>query len=169
VPQSIPREEREHLDSIAFWKQAYEQSEAAQTKLLDRIYELEQDQTTPRDGLAFPEVPASPIPTRKRKRNNETAAKANSQSKRRDLMAKTLRSPESVKGDALSTEKTRKPEELQNCPSRIQQCYSFSPSLTRFQQSQPLLCGIFSTCVIRLSQSGRTPVHCIRLYERHVV
>ncbi|KAJ9205598.1 hypothetical protein DTO271D3_2475 [Paecilomyces variotii] len=31
-----------HLDSVAFWQQAYEKSEATQSKLLDRIYELEQ-------------------------------------------------------------------------------------------------------------------------------
>ncbi|PGH19413.1 hypothetical protein AJ80_03913 [Polytolypa hystricis UAMH7299] len=31
-----------HLDSITFWRQAYEKSEATQTKLLDKIYELEQ-------------------------------------------------------------------------------------------------------------------------------
>ncbi|EZF35261.1 hypothetical protein GTR04_2876 [Trichophyton interdigitale] len=31
-----------HLDSTKFWREAYEKSEAAQSKLLDRIYELEQ-------------------------------------------------------------------------------------------------------------------------------
>ncbi|KAF3483444.1 uncharacterized protein GIQ15_02768 [Arthroderma uncinatum] len=31
-----------HLDSTAFWREAYEKSEAAQSKLLDKIYELEQ-------------------------------------------------------------------------------------------------------------------------------
>ncbi|KAL1886471.1 hypothetical protein Plec18167_000402 [Paecilomyces lecythidis] len=31
-----------HLDSVSFWQQAYEKSEASQSKLLDRIYELEQ-------------------------------------------------------------------------------------------------------------------------------
>jgi hypothetical protein len=36
-------------------------------------------------------------------------------------MVKTLRPPESLTGDVLSTEKATKPEELQNCPSRIQQ------------------------------------------------
>ncbi|KAL2830009.1 hypothetical protein BDW59DRAFT_158764 [Aspergillus cavernicola] len=30
------------FDSVSFWKQAYEKSEAEQTKLLDRVYELEQ-------------------------------------------------------------------------------------------------------------------------------
>ncbi|KAK2754563.1 hypothetical protein FQN54_006964 [Arachnomyces sp. PD_36] len=30
-----------HLESIAFWQQAYEKSESAQSQLLDRIYELE--------------------------------------------------------------------------------------------------------------------------------
>jgi hypothetical protein len=31
-----------YFDSVAFWKQAYANSEAAQSKLLDRIYDLEQ-------------------------------------------------------------------------------------------------------------------------------
>ncbi|WEW61063.1 hypothetical protein PRK78_006552 [Emydomyces testavorans] len=31
-----------HLDSAAFWREAYEKSEAAQSRLLDKIYELEQ-------------------------------------------------------------------------------------------------------------------------------
>ncbi|KAM5444344.1 hypothetical protein MferCBS31731_000862 [Microsporum ferrugineum] len=31
-----------HLDSTAFWREAYEKSEAAQSELLDKIYELEQ-------------------------------------------------------------------------------------------------------------------------------
>ncbi|KAK2836946.1 hypothetical protein FQN49_006563 [Arthroderma sp. PD_2] len=35
-----------HLDSTAFWREAYEKSEAAQSKLLDKIYELEQRNET---------------------------------------------------------------------------------------------------------------------------
>lgn len=31
-----------HIDSVSFWREAYEKSEAAQSRLLDRIYELEQ-------------------------------------------------------------------------------------------------------------------------------
>ncbi|KAK2797689.1 hypothetical protein FQN50_009113 [Emmonsiellopsis sp. PD_5] len=34
--------EDKHLDSITFWREAYEKSESAQSKLQDRIYELEQ-------------------------------------------------------------------------------------------------------------------------------
>ncbi|KKK14972.1 hypothetical protein P175DRAFT_0490565 [Aspergillus ochraceoroseus IBT 24754] len=34
------------FDSVAFWKDAYEKSEAEQSKLLDRIYELEQKNNT---------------------------------------------------------------------------------------------------------------------------
>ena len=34
------------FDSVSFWQQAYEKSEAEQSKLLDRIYELEQRNTT---------------------------------------------------------------------------------------------------------------------------
>lgn len=33
------------FDSVRFWQQAYEKSEAEQSKLLDRIYELEQRNT----------------------------------------------------------------------------------------------------------------------------
>ena len=33
------------FDSVSFWQQAYEKSEAEQSKLLDRIYELEQRNT----------------------------------------------------------------------------------------------------------------------------
>lgn len=31
-----------YFDSVTFWQQAYEKSEAAQSKLLDKIYDLEQ-------------------------------------------------------------------------------------------------------------------------------
>ena len=33
--------QEKYFDSVSFWQQAYERSEAEQTKLLDRIYELE--------------------------------------------------------------------------------------------------------------------------------
>jgi hypothetical protein len=35
-----------YFESVAFWQQAYERSEAAQSKLLDRIYDLEQRNET---------------------------------------------------------------------------------------------------------------------------
>ncbi|KAL5362682.1 hypothetical protein BJX96DRAFT_177382 [Aspergillus floccosus] len=38
---SHPYAEDQYFDSVAFWKRAYEQSEAEQSKLLDRIYDLE--------------------------------------------------------------------------------------------------------------------------------
>ncbi|OJD17887.1 hypothetical protein AJ78_02059 [Emergomyces pasteurianus Ep9510] len=38
----IPELPTKHLDSITFWREAYEKSESAQSKLLDKIYELEQ-------------------------------------------------------------------------------------------------------------------------------
>ncbi|KAL1954159.1 hypothetical protein VTO42DRAFT_1567 [Malbranchea cinnamomea] len=44
-----------HIDSAAFWRQAYEKSEAAQSHLLDRIYELEQKNESLR--LAKEETP----------------------------------------------------------------------------------------------------------------
>ncbi|KLJ09406.1 hypothetical protein EMPG_15176 [Blastomyces silverae] len=37
-----PEFPEKHLDSITFWREAYEKSESAQSKLLDKIYELEQ-------------------------------------------------------------------------------------------------------------------------------
>ncbi|EQL37704.1 hypothetical protein, variant [Blastomyces dermatitidis ER-3] len=37
-----PELPEKHLDSITFWREAYEMSESAQSKLLDKIYELEQ-------------------------------------------------------------------------------------------------------------------------------
>ncbi|OAX84674.1 hypothetical protein ACJ72_00966 [Emergomyces africanus] len=37
-----PELPHKHLDSITFWREAYEKSESAQSKLLDKIYELEQ-------------------------------------------------------------------------------------------------------------------------------
>ncbi|KAK2776252.1 hypothetical protein FQN53_002750 [Emmonsiellopsis sp. PD_33] len=40
-PHSSTTEDK-HLDSITFWREAYEKSESAQSKLQDRIYELEQ-------------------------------------------------------------------------------------------------------------------------------
>ena len=33
--------QEKYFDSVSFWQQAYERSEAEQTKLLDRIYDLE--------------------------------------------------------------------------------------------------------------------------------
>lgn len=37
-----PSQNDRFFDSVAFWQAAHEKSEAEQTKLLDRIYELEQ-------------------------------------------------------------------------------------------------------------------------------
>lgn len=39
---SRPAPDDKFFDSVSFWQQAYEKSEAEQSKLLDRIYELEQ-------------------------------------------------------------------------------------------------------------------------------
>lgn len=41
VNQPTPRDDSKFFDSVSFWQQAYEKSEAEQSKLLDRIYELE--------------------------------------------------------------------------------------------------------------------------------
>ena len=82
-----PSSEHEYLDSITFWKKAYEESEAAQAKLLDRIYELEQGHALDQhkyDLFDLPQDPEVPVleGLGKRKRGSEPAAKANSQSKR---------------------------------------------------------------------------------------
>ncbi|RAL14652.1 uncharacterized protein BO97DRAFT_432820 [Aspergillus homomorphus CBS 101889] len=41
-PTDRPTNRDQYFDSVAFWQKAYERSEAEQSKLLDRIYELEQ-------------------------------------------------------------------------------------------------------------------------------
>ena len=89
-----PSSEHEHLDSIAFWRKAYEESEVAQAKLLDKIYELEQRHALDQDKCDLfdlprgPERPALPGLGR-RKRGSEPTARANSQSKRRAVSART--------------------------------------------------------------------------------
>ncbi|RAK77994.1 uncharacterized protein BO72DRAFT_527139 [Aspergillus fijiensis CBS 313.89] len=42
TPTDRPTSRDQFFDSVAFWQKAYEKSEAEQSKLLDRIYELEQ-------------------------------------------------------------------------------------------------------------------------------
>jgi hypothetical protein len=123
----------------------------------------------PMNGLAFLEMPTSPIATNKRKRKNETMAKANSQSKRRVVLAKTPQSPEIVTGDSPSAEKANEPDEIQSCAFRTQPQYVLGPLLTRGKQAQWVLCGISSTYANRLSQSGQMFVRCITLYEICVV
>ncbi|GES59787.1 hypothetical protein ATEIFO6365_0002011800 [Aspergillus terreus] len=41
IKENQPYAKDQYFDSVAFWKRAYEQSEAEQSKLLDRIYDLE--------------------------------------------------------------------------------------------------------------------------------
>ena len=91
--RSLSSDDHEHLDSTSFWKQAYEESEAAQAKLLDKIYELEQRSTLEQEKhnlFDIPPDPESPCPKAigKRKRATEPVAKANSQSKRKGLLGK---------------------------------------------------------------------------------
>ncbi|ODM18043.1 hypothetical protein SI65_06831 [Aspergillus cristatus] len=44
-PNPVTSQPGKFFDSVSFWQQAYEQSEAEQSKLLDRIFELEQRNT----------------------------------------------------------------------------------------------------------------------------
>ena len=81
--------DHEHLDSTAFWRQAYEKSEAAQAKLLNKIYELELLKQLKGDGSESFE--ALRVGARgKRKRSEKTTAKANSQSKRRATPTRSI-------------------------------------------------------------------------------
>lgn len=72
-----------HLDGTAFWRKAYEKSEAAQSALQDRIYDLEQKnealllKTKPTDPL---EIPAS---TAKRKAKTDDAQSQPARSQKR--------------------------------------------------------------------------------------
>ena len=50
--------DEKHLDSAVFWRQAYEESAAAQSRLLDRIYELEQEN----EILRLAKDQAGPVP-----------------------------------------------------------------------------------------------------------
>ncbi|KAL2011507.1 hypothetical protein VTN00DRAFT_4225 [Thermoascus crustaceus] len=64
-----------HLDSIAFWQQAYEKSESAQSKLLDRIYELEQrnEALLARMKQTSPAEREAPVPASKKRKANDEA------------------------------------------------------------------------------------------------
>lgn len=117
MPRSISTDTHEHIDNTAFWKQAYEESEAARAELLDRIFELEQNQTVSRSGLATLEMAANPVVTNKRKRKNDLTAKANSQSKRRAVLATT---PEVAAEELQRKEKANEVEEVQSCTSGTQ-------------------------------------------------
>ena len=113
-PQRTSAQEDQHLDSTVFWKQAYETSEASQAKLLDRIYELEQNQALPGNGLTVLDVPASPIAMKKGKRKNETVTKANSQSKRRIVPAKMPLPRDNLIEGPVDPGRTTEVEEFQN-------------------------------------------------------
>ncbi len=94
--------DHEHLDSIAFWKQAYEESEAAQAELLDKIYELEHHQNAQDSRAMIFDIPEKPANGRL-KRGNEAVAKANSQSKRRAVPAQTSQPLQTNIGEVVGT------------------------------------------------------------------
>jgi hypothetical protein len=120
LPRSSALGNHERLDSVAFWKQAYEESEAAQAKLLDRIYELEQDQSMANNALTFVEMSASPVTRNRHKRKSEAIAKANSQSKRRNVLPKTPQPPNIETRDSPCAEEVNEPDEPQSCRFRTQ-------------------------------------------------
>lgn len=86
-PPNSAVEKRDHFDSASFWKEAYEKSEAANAKLLDRIHELENNDRVNGDGKQVFKMPDPPNDG-KRKRAIDASTKANSQSKRRAVAAK---------------------------------------------------------------------------------
>ncbi|KAL9106148.1 MAG: hypothetical protein Q9227_008796 [Pyrenula ochraceoflavens] len=70
------------FDGTAYWKQAYESSEATHAKLLDRIHELENAQNPAFEGTEVA-VPAVTDKGKKKRQAAVPAQKANSQAKRR--------------------------------------------------------------------------------------
>ena len=120
-----PAREHERLDSTAFWKQAYETSEAAQAELLDRIYELEQSQNLPQNRREVFDIPASPIAGNTRKRKNDTTAKANSQSKRRTVIRKMPLPREAVTEKSTGHENATEVDEFDIGMVEIDRLYRF--------------------------------------------
>jgi len=76
-------DKQQHVDSVIYWKQAYEKAAAQETKLQDRIYELEQERQSNEPLTASPPQPVNQ--NKKRTRDTLRTAKANMQSKRRKL------------------------------------------------------------------------------------
>ena len=101
-PRDTSAPDHEHIDSVSFWKQAYERSEVAQANLLDRIYELEQHQKPQDSRSKIFDLLDIPI-TGKRKRGKEAVAKANCQSTRRAAPAKPSQPSKTNLGEAAST------------------------------------------------------------------
>lgn len=85
-----------HVDSVAFWRESYEKSEAAQSRLLDRIYELEQKNESIRlnkddDGPATQERA-----TTKRKATNDEGPGPGTQKRGKTASAKGAERPKSA-------------------------------------------------------------------------
>ncbi len=76
-----------HLDSCAFWKQAYERSEAAHSDLLDKQHELEQQIEQLRNDLRQSKA-ADLQAGVKRKRSVDTGEKQSTKCKRTSTGAK---------------------------------------------------------------------------------
>lgn len=104
----------QHIDSCTFWKRAYEASEEAQAKLLDRIFELEQDQET-RPKLASAIATAS-SEVRKRKTQEQDVAVANSRSKRKSIQVERGLSSELDFGMQNGDPQKRKPSTSKGTP-----------------------------------------------------
>ncbi|PGG96737.1 hypothetical protein AJ79_09465 [Helicocarpus griseus UAMH5409] len=87
-----PEIPEKHLDSITFWREAYEKSESAQSKLLDRIYELEQRNAALALKGREESAPEPKVPTAKRKINGDGDLAAVSHSQKRTKTARNGRS-----------------------------------------------------------------------------
>lgn len=74
---------QKHLDGTAYWRQAFHRSELAQTKLLDKIYELEQEKDANANKAEAHGGVSAASGKRKRGVEPEPTHKANSQAKRR--------------------------------------------------------------------------------------
>lgn len=76
-----PEFPEKHLDSITFWREAYEKSESAQSTLLDKIYELEQRNATLilKNGECDASEPKSSLTKRKLNGNGDSAKLSHSQ------------------------------------------------------------------------------------------
>ncbi|KKZ63638.1 hypothetical protein EMCG_02079 [[Emmonsia] crescens] len=86
-----PEMPEKHLDSITFWREAYEKSESAQSKLLDKIYALEQRNAALLLKRGEDNASGTKAPTAKRKMNGNGDLTALNHSQKRAKTAKNGR------------------------------------------------------------------------------
>ncbi|EGC44491.1 conserved hypothetical protein [Histoplasma capsulatum var. duboisii H88] len=82
-----PEFPEKHLDSITFWREAYEKSESAQSTLLDKIYELEQRNATLilKNGECNASEPKSSLTKRKMNGDGDSAKLSHSQKRSKTM------------------------------------------------------------------------------------